>query len=314
MMLSHQQHYHRRQSAAAAPSPPSLRSTCTLPTSGMPINPFPSNYHFQEPACSILSMDPNYKADVFSWGAQFYQQPPNVDYGGITTAQQMQEEYRDVCEDVRETMFEKPLTPSDVGKLNRLVIPKQHAERYFPLDGSGSAEPGEKGVQLSFEDEEGKQWRFRYSYWNSSQSYVLTKGWSRFVKEKRLDAGDIVSFRRERLRSGKKLYIGWRRRDAPAESSSSSTAGMLQHHRGGSAGGGPSHQRGPSSYPASPAGAAALCIARQRDGLLHAGIYYQQQPPNMTEIPSPDHLVIYAPRMGGALLGSQTAKEKKRER
>ncbi|KAG8050601.1 hypothetical protein GUJ93_ZPchr0009g2319 [Zizania palustris] len=33
----------------------------------------------------------------------------------------------------REHLFEKPLTPSDVGKLNRLVIPKQHAERYFPL-------------------------------------------------------------------------------------------------------------------------------------------------------------------------------------
>ena len=37
---------------------------------------------------------------------------------------------------------------------------------------------------------------FRYSYWNSSQSYVLTKGWSRFVKEKGLHAGDAVGFYR----------------------------------------------------------------------------------------------------------------------
>ncbi|KAI7981139.1 B3 domain-containing protein Os04g0581400 [Camellia lanceoleosa] len=36
----------------------------------------------------------------------------------------------------KEHMFDKVVTPSDVGKLNRLVIPKQHAEKYFPLDSS----------------------------------------------------------------------------------------------------------------------------------------------------------------------------------
>ncbi|RZC78575.1 hypothetical protein C5167_002803 [Papaver somniferum] len=108
--------------------------------------------------------------------------------------------------DEREYMFEKPLTPSDVGKLNRLVIPKQYAEKYFPLSGDS----GDKGLLLTFEDELGKFWRFRYSYWNSSQSYVLTKGWSRFVKEKHLGAGDIVSFERRRF-DVQRLYIRWRR-------------------------------------------------------------------------------------------------------
>jgi hypothetical protein len=109
----------------------------------------------------------------------------------------------------REHLFEKPLTPSDVGKLNRLVIPKQHAERYFPL----SVDSGEKGLILSFEDDAGKPWRFRYSYWTSSQSYVLTKGWSRYVKEKRLDAGDVVHFERMRgLGIEDRLFIGFRRR------------------------------------------------------------------------------------------------------
>ncbi|URE25857.1 B3 [Musa troglodytarum] len=74
----------------------------------------------------------------------------------------------------KEHMFDKVVTPSDVGKLNRLVIPKQHAE---------------------------------------SQSYVMTKGWSRFVKEKRLDAGDTVSFSRGVGDSGRhSLYIDWKRR------------------------------------------------------------------------------------------------------
>ncbi|KAM1097586.1 hypothetical protein ACFX15_014478 [Malus domestica] len=113
----------------------------------------------------------------------------------------------------REHMFDKVVTPSDVGKLNRLVIPKQHAEKYFPLDSSSN----EKGLLLNFEDRNGKSWRFRYSYWNSSQSYVMTKGWSRFVKEKKLDAGDTVSFQRGIGEVGKDhLFIDWRRRpDAP---------------------------------------------------------------------------------------------------
>uniref|UniRef100_A0A7N0T7I9 TF-B3 domain-containing protein n=1 Tax=Kalanchoe fedtschenkoi TaxID=63787 RepID=A0A7N0T7I9_KALFE len=114
-----------------------------------------------------------------------------------------------ICNIEREHMFDKVVTPSDVGKLNRLVIPKQHAEKYFPLDSSSN----EKGLLLNFEDLTGKPWRFRYSYWNSSQSYVMTKGWSRFVKEKKLDAGDIVSFQRGVGEADKhRLFIDWRRR------------------------------------------------------------------------------------------------------
>ena len=90
-------------------------------------------------------------------------------------------------------LFEKVVTPSDVGKLSRLVVPKQHAEKHFPLKRSPENTTG-NGVLLNFEDGEGKVWRFRYSYWNSSQSYVLTKGWSRFVREKGLRAGDTVAF------------------------------------------------------------------------------------------------------------------------
>ncbi|KAB5544737.1 hypothetical protein DKX38_012849 [Salix brachista] len=109
----------------------------------------------------------------------------------------------------REQLFEKAVTPSDVGKLNRLVIPKQHAEKHFPLQSTSSC--SSKGVLLNLEDMSGKVWRFRYSYWNSSQSYVLTKGWSRFVKEKNLKAGDIVCFQRS-TGPEKQLYIDWKAR------------------------------------------------------------------------------------------------------
>ncbi|KAG2269566.1 hypothetical protein Bca4012_062592 [Brassica carinata] len=115
----------------------------------------------------------------------------------------------------REVLFEKAVTPSDVGKLNRLVIPKQHAEKHFPLPvmttavATAMTPSPTKGVLINLEDRTGKVWRFRYSYWNSSQSYVLTKGWSRFVKEKNLRAGDVVCFERS-TGPDRQLFIDWK--------------------------------------------------------------------------------------------------------
>jgi RAV-like factor len=111
----------------------------------------------------------------------------------------------------RERLFEKTLTPSDVGKLNRLVVPKHHAEKHFPLKRTPGTAPTGKVVLLNFEDEDGKVWRFRHSYWNSSQSYVLTKGWSRFVREKGIRAGDTVTFYRSAYGPEKQLLIGYRK-------------------------------------------------------------------------------------------------------
>uniref|UniRef100_A0A0D9Y318 TF-B3 domain-containing protein n=1 Tax=Oryza glumipatula TaxID=40148 RepID=A0A0D9Y318_9ORYZ len=122
----------------------------------------------------------------------------------------------------REPLFEKAVTPSDVGKLNRLVVPKQHAEKHFPLRRAASSDSASaaaaaatgKGVLLNFEDGEGKVWRFRYSYWNSSQSYVLTKGWSRFVREKGLRAGDAIVFSRSAYGPDKLLFIDCKKNNA----------------------------------------------------------------------------------------------------
>ncbi|OMO97157.1 CCAAT-binding transcription factor, subunit B [Corchorus capsularis] len=124
----------------------------------------------------------------------------------------------------KEHMFDKALTPSDVGKLNRLIIPKQHAEKYFPP-------PNGEGILLNLEDRNGKQWRFRYSYWNTRQSYVMTKGWSRFVKDNKLVAGDIVSFHRRVGDSGKdSLFIDCRRRPDHAPDSASFHHQIQHHH------------------------------------------------------------------------------------
>lgn len=87
-------------------------------------------------------------------------------------------------------IFQKELTPSDVGSLNRLVIPKKKALKYFP-----HITENEKGDQLMlFYDMSMRSWRFRYCYWKSSQSFVFTKGWNKFVKVKELKAKDEVVF------------------------------------------------------------------------------------------------------------------------
>ncbi|KAF6997282.1 hypothetical protein CFC21_013522 [Triticum aestivum] len=126
----------------------------------------------------------------------------------------------------REHLFDKTVTPSDVGKLNRLVIPKQHAEKHFPLQlpSASAAVPGEcKGVLLNFDDAVGKMWRFRYSYWNSSQTYVLTKGWSRFVKEKGLHAGDVVGFYRS-ASGNNQLFIDCKLRSKTTTTTTTTTS------------------------------------------------------------------------------------------
>ncbi|KAK8515628.1 hypothetical protein V6N13_139400 [Hibiscus sabdariffa] len=87
-------------------------------------------------------------------------------------------------------LFQKELTPSDVGKLNRFVIPKKYAVKHFPqIRGDGVEE-----VELVFYDKLMVAWKFRYCYWRSIQSYVFTRGWSGFVKEKKLSEKYIVTF------------------------------------------------------------------------------------------------------------------------
>ncbi|XP_059591706.1 AP2/ERF and B3 domain-containing transcription factor At1g51120 [Vitis vinifera] len=95
-------------------------------------------------------------------------------------------------------LFQKELTPSDVGKLNRLVIPKKYAVKYFPKvsdNGEGNADGSAvDNTRLNFYDRWMRLWKFRYCYWSSSQSFVFTRGWNRFVKEKELKAKDIITF------------------------------------------------------------------------------------------------------------------------
>ncbi|CAI9760987.1 unnamed protein product [Fraxinus pennsylvanica] len=101
-------------------------------------------------------------------------------------------------------LFQKELTPSDVSKLNRLVIPKKYAVKYFPRisDLEENNDGNMEEVELVFFDPSMRSWKFRYCYWKSSQSFVFTRGWNRFAKEKGLRPRDRIIFSAYECRDG----------------------------------------------------------------------------------------------------------------
>ena len=146
-------------------------------------NPF----HMVNPFSSCLYVSPwaSMPAPVFPLGL-------SNSYGGLGVCG-TSKRGREVIE--MEFLFSKILTPSDVGKLNRLLIPRQFAEKYFPQISKTKSDRNDP--ILTFEDSStGLIWHFRFSLWCSSTTYVLTKGWPTFIKDKKLNNGDIVSFYR----------------------------------------------------------------------------------------------------------------------
>ncbi|KAF8097305.1 hypothetical protein N665_0291s0014 [Sinapis alba] len=91
-------------------------------------------------------------------------------------------------------LFRKELTPSDVGKLNRFVIPKKYAVKYLPFISNEQTEREEDFEVVFYDREMIREWKFRYCYWRSSQSFVFTRGWIGFVKEKSLKEKDVITF------------------------------------------------------------------------------------------------------------------------
>ncbi|XP_074324360.1 AP2/ERF and B3 domain-containing transcription factor At1g50680-like [Apium graveolens] len=83
----------------------------------------------------------------------------------------------------RTRLFEKVLTPSDVGRLSRIVIPKIYAS-CFPCDSH----------ELAFYDQSMTLWNFRYGVCKGSNSHVLSSGWKDFVQAKDLRSADKVIF------------------------------------------------------------------------------------------------------------------------
>jgi hypothetical protein len=101
--------------------------------------------------------------------------------------------------------FAKTLTQSDANNGGGFSVPRYCAETIFPrLD--YSAEPPVQTVIAK--DVHGEVWKFRHIYRGTPRRHLLTTGWSSFVNQKKLVAGDSIVFLRG---ENGQLYVGIRR-------------------------------------------------------------------------------------------------------
>ncbi|KAG9150242.1 hypothetical protein Leryth_009826 [Lithospermum erythrorhizon] len=101
--------------------------------------------------------------------------------------------------------FAKTLTQSDANNGGGFSVPRYCAETIFPrLD--YSAEPPVQTILAK--DVHGIVWKFRHIYRGTPRRHLLTTGWSNFVNQKKLVAGDSIVFLRA---EDGDLYVGIRR-------------------------------------------------------------------------------------------------------
>lgn len=91
------------------------------------------------------------------------------------------------------TSFAKTLTQSDANNGGGFSVPRYCAETIFPgLD--YTADPPVQTILAK--DVHGQIWKFRHIYRGTPRRHLLTTGWSSFVNNKKLVAGDSVVFLR----------------------------------------------------------------------------------------------------------------------
>ena len=101
--------------------------------------------------------------------------------------------------------FAKTLTQSDANNGGGFSVPRYCAETIFPrLD--YAADPPVQTVVAK--DVHGDAWKFRHIYRGTPRRHLLTTGWSTFVNQKKLVAGDSIVFLRG---DGGDLHVGIRR-------------------------------------------------------------------------------------------------------
>lgn len=98
---------------------------------------------------------------------------------------------------IRTKLFGKVLTRTDIGRADKLVIPKIFAGCFPSIphgDESSLEERPVNDIELGFYDQSMTLWKFCYCYWRKSKTYSLSKGWRKFVQAKDLNSDDEVIF------------------------------------------------------------------------------------------------------------------------
>ncbi|KAI5072029.1 hypothetical protein GOP47_0012135 [Adiantum capillus-veneris] len=134
-----------------------------------------------------LSAEPD-TDEVFAQISLLPEEPvPEVD----SSSDIVEDEHVDVQSSVR--MFTKILTASDTSTHGGFSVLRKHAEDCLPPLDMSQDPPCQDLVAT---DLHGQEWKFRHTYRGHPRRHLLTTGWSVFVSNKRLVAGDAVIFLR----------------------------------------------------------------------------------------------------------------------
>lgn len=102
--------------------------------------------------------------------------------------------------------FAKTLTQSDANNGGGFSVPRYCADTIFPKL-NFKAEPPVQTILAK--DVHGEVWKFRHIFRGTPRRHLLTTGWSNFVNQKKLVAGDSIVFLR--ADNGGDLFVGIRR-------------------------------------------------------------------------------------------------------
>ncbi|MCO5610865.1 hypothetical protein L7F22_065107 [Adiantum nelumboides] len=112
-------------------------------------------------------------------------------------------------------IFTKILTASDTSTHGGFSVLRKHAEDCLPPLDMSQENPSQ---ELMATDLHGQEWKFRHTYRGHPRRHLLTTGWSHFVSQKKLVAGDAVVFLRG---ANGELRVGIRRTKRQPTSQSS---------------------------------------------------------------------------------------------
>ncbi|EFJ33538.1 hypothetical protein SELMODRAFT_438973 [Selaginella moellendorffii] len=126
------------------------------------------------------------------------------------------------CPKRKLSMFCKNLTSSDTSTHGGFSVPRRAAEECLPPLDYQQSPPAQ---ELVAKDLHGVEWKFRHIYRGQPRRHLLTTGWSVFVSQKKLVAGDAVLFLRG---DNGELRIGVRR--AVRQQNSVTSSSLLSSH------------------------------------------------------------------------------------
>lgn len=120
-------------------------------------------------------------------------------------------------------LFIKILTASDTSTHGGFSVLRKHAEECLPPLDMTQETPSQ---ELKAKDLHGYEWKFRHTYRGHPRRHLLTTGWSLFVSQKKLLAGDAVIFLRG---ENGELRVGIRRAKRPQSAPQSVMSSQSMH-------------------------------------------------------------------------------------